>query len=60
VEPWRTVWRDGLAPLLTDNDLQALGRALAQDDPALIQGSDDGCCVRVSQFLNVWAFLQHP
>jgi hypothetical protein len=39
VEPWRTVWRDGLAPLLTDNDLQALGRALAQDDQALIQGS---------------------
>jgi hypothetical protein len=33
------VFREGLAPQLTDADLHLLRGALAQDDPALIQGS---------------------
>lgn len=37
METWRKVWRDGLAPLLSMEALEALGLALARDDPRLIQ-----------------------
>ena len=39
MESWRKVWREGLAPLLSDNSLRALRRALVEDDPRLIQGA---------------------
>ena len=35
---WQRVWRDGLAPLLSECGLEALRRALAQDDHRLVQG----------------------
>jgi hypothetical protein len=38
-EPWRDAWRRALAPLLTTPGLRALRRALAGDDPALLQGA---------------------
>jgi hypothetical protein len=38
MESWRMVWRDGFAPLLTDDHLAALRDGLARDDPALLQG----------------------
>jgi hypothetical protein len=34
---WREVWREGVAPLLPTKGLEALARALADDDPALVQ-----------------------
>lgn len=37
-ESWRVVFRDGLAPQLSDNALAALERGLAEDDPTLMQG----------------------
>lgn len=33
------MWRDGLVPLLSRGELEALRRALAADDPRLIQGA---------------------
>ncbi len=39
MESWTNVWRKGLAPLLSAESLEALRRALAQDDPRLIQGA---------------------
>ncbi len=39
MESWRRVWREGLAPLVTEHSLEALGRALRNDDDRLIQGS---------------------
>jgi hypothetical protein len=39
MESWRKVWREGLAPLLSNAGLEALGRALVQDDPRLQQGA---------------------
>lgn len=36
---WRQVWRDGLAPLLSTEGLEALRTALVTDDPRLIQGA---------------------
>jgi hypothetical protein len=39
MESWRKVWREGVAPLLTTEGLQALARALASDDPRLLQGA---------------------
>jgi hypothetical protein len=39
MESWRTVWRDGFAPVLTLKGLEALRDALAADDPRLTQGS---------------------
>jgi hypothetical protein len=39
MEAWRRVWREGIAPLLSDNALTALERALVTDDPRLIQGA---------------------
>jgi hypothetical protein len=37
METWRKVWREGMAPQLSDGGLAALGRALEQDDTRLIQ-----------------------
>ena len=39
MESWRKVWREGLAPLLSTAGLEALRRALLQDDPRLQQGA---------------------
>lgn len=39
LEPWRHVWRDGLAPLLSDAGLTALELALVHGDARLIQGA---------------------
>ncbi len=39
MESWRKVWREGLAPLLSTEGLKALARALASDDPRLLQGA---------------------
>jgi hypothetical protein len=38
MEPWRTVWRQGLARRLSSKGLRSLARALASDDPRLLQG----------------------
>jgi hypothetical protein len=38
MEDWRKVWRVA-APLLSTPGLEALGRALDEDDPRLIQGA---------------------
>jgi hypothetical protein len=38
--PWQRVWREGVAPQLSTAGLQALQKALEQDDPALIQGQN--------------------
>ena len=37
IEVWRRVWREGAAPRLSIDALEALRRALAEDDPRLIQ-----------------------
>jgi hypothetical protein len=37
IEPWRRVWREGIAPLLSEKSLEALKQALTNDDPRLIQ-----------------------
>ncbi len=39
MESWRKVWRDGVAPLLSVDGLEALRQALATDDVRLIQGA---------------------
>ena len=39
LESWRTVWRDGFAPSLSTEGLQALKNALETDDPRLTQGA---------------------
>ena len=39
MEAWRKVWRDGLDPLLSTAGLDALRRALIQDDSRLLQGT---------------------
>lgn len=39
MQKWRRVWREGLAPHLSQPGLEALERALIQDDPRLIQGA---------------------
>jgi hypothetical protein len=36
---WQRVWREGIAPQLSQADLSALRLALERDDPALIQGA---------------------
>ncbi len=43
---WQTVWHQGIAPLLTDEELRLLEAALERDDPRLIQGADTDppCC----------------
>lgn len=37
MDSWRTVWREGIAPRLSTVGLQTLARALAVDDPRLVQ-----------------------
>ena len=39
MESWQKVWRDGVAPLLSTPALEALRRALVEDDTRLVQGS---------------------
>lgn len=39
MEDWRKVWRQGVAPLLSTAGLAALGKALVNDDPRLLQGA---------------------
>lgn len=39
MEPWRKVWREGFVPFLSIPGLQALKRALEENDERLIQGS---------------------
>lgn len=39
MEAWRKVWREGVAPLLSDTHLEALEKALVSDDPRLLQGA---------------------
>ena len=38
VESWRSVWRNGFAPVLSGNGLKALAVALESDDRRLVQG----------------------
>jgi len=38
MESWRRVWREGLAPLLSQRGLEALRKALIRDDARLLQG----------------------
>lgn len=38
MESWRTVWRQGFAPLISDSGLAELAKALETDNPALGQG----------------------
>jgi hypothetical protein len=38
-ESWQPAWREGLAPNLPTAGLEALCRALEEDDPALMQGT---------------------
>jgi len=39
MEKWRRIWREGFAPQLSTAGLQALQKALADDDPRLLQGT---------------------
>jgi hypothetical protein len=39
MESWRKVWREGLAPQLSTAGLEALRRALLNNDPRLLQGA---------------------
>lgn len=39
MESWRKVWREGVAPLLSDDALEAVRKALDEDDQKLIQGA---------------------
>ncbi|MHB1425716.1 MAG: hypothetical protein ACYC3I_21315 [Gemmataceae bacterium] len=39
MESWRKVWRDGLAPLLSNSALESLQGALQSDDARLLQGA---------------------
>ena len=39
MESWRKVWREGLAPLLSTQGLEALRQALVTDDARLLQGA---------------------
>ena len=38
MESWRIVWRDGFVPVLPREGLEALAKALREDDPRLTQG----------------------
>jgi hypothetical protein len=38
MERWQRIWRDGLAPRLSQRGLEALRSALGRDDPRLMQG----------------------
>jgi len=39
MESWRKVWRQGLAPHVSTAGLEALRRALVEDDARLVQGT---------------------
>jgi len=39
MESWRKTWRDGIEPLVSPEGLEALRRALTNDDPRLLQGA---------------------
>src|SRR5438128_1976677 len=39
METWRKVWREGVAPQLSQAGLEALRQALASDDSRLLQGA---------------------
>jgi hypothetical protein len=39
MEYWRHVWREGVAPQLSTPGLEALKKALGDDDPRLVQGA---------------------
>jgi hypothetical protein len=39
IENWQRVWREGIAPSLSLAGLEALQRALQNDDPKLVQGA---------------------
>src|SRR5689334_10593537 len=39
MENWKKVWREGLVPLFSTRELEALQQALARDDIRLIQNS---------------------
>lgn len=39
MESWRKCWREGFAPMFSTEGLEALAKALASDDPRLIQGA---------------------
>ncbi len=39
METWRKVWRVGVHPLLTVDQLESLRKAILSDDPRLIQGA---------------------
>lgn len=39
MESWQKVWREGVVPLLSNSSLEALQRALANDDARLLQGA---------------------
>lgn len=39
MESWRKVWREGVAPLLSREQLERLRSGLELDDPKLIQGA---------------------
>jgi hypothetical protein len=39
IDSWRKVWREGLAPQLSMAAVEALERALQEDDPRLLQGA---------------------
>lgn len=38
MESWQTVWEKGFQPRVSTPGLEALARALREDDPALLQG----------------------
>jgi hypothetical protein len=39
MDSWRKVWREGIAPHLSNDGLEALRQALAGDDARLLQGA---------------------
>ncbi len=39
MESWKNVWREGVAPLLSQEALEVLERALQDNDPQLVQGA---------------------
>lgn len=39
MESWRKVWREGIAPQLSDEALEALRLALGRDDARILQGA---------------------
>lgn len=39
MDRWRKVWRDGIAPQLSDRGLEALRQGLLSDDERLLQGA---------------------